>query len=819
MKKIYFLTLILLVAVTGWSQTTKTWNGPATGGSWATNGNWSPTGTPGTNDIVVINGGVSGNITNVPTITLRGLRIEGNSTVNFTATAARTISVAGVGGATSFNVESGSSLTLAGGNAISIAFTRGTGTGNTLGSVAGNLTVANASAVTFNAVNTITTVNGTVEISGNNGSVSGTAARLNFAAGGTYIHGINDGAIPTATWAATSNCNVTGVTTTIDNTSFDQTFGNLTWNCTSQTAGFSLAANLSDIAGNFTVASTGTGDLRLKQTGGNTTTTVGGNFTLSGGTLYIVQSSGTQTLSVAGDVTISGGTLIRGGAGSTANFVFNGTSEQVYSKTGGTISGVINFSVNSGATVNFGTSLLDGTNATFTLSSGAKITTANAAGLASTGNTGSIRVGGTRTYDAGADYEFRGAATGAFTTTGSNVRNLTFSNASGEVSMGRSFNVTGVLALSNGYVTPGANTLLITTTGSASTSNGGFVNGQLSKQINSGTTFSFPVGKVSNGLRPIQIVTNSGNNTTTFVAEFLRASGSSITNGSVYGSGISRVSQCEYWTLNRPTGNRGGQVTISWDANSPCNGAQYVTELTSLRVARHDGTAWQNAGPVSGGANFGSTLGAGTITSSNVTSFSPFALATSNASENPLPVLFADVKAYAKNTGVQVEWSNLTEREIVNYEVERSANGIDFTAIDLQLPKSNRDDKASYTYFDAAPVTGSNYYRIRVQEQGGKVIYSKILRVEIGSTKQSFSLYPNPVVGKQLTVSLSGVKQGKYNLEVINAAGQRVFTSTLSNVSTGVTQMIELPATVKPGIYMTIISGDNYRETKQFIVQ
>lgn len=818
MKKIYFLTLILLAAVTGWSQT-KTWNGPATGGSWTTGGNWSPTGAPGTNDVVLINGGVSGTITAVPSITLRGLRIEGNSTVTFTSTGDRTISVAGVGGTTSFNVESGSSLILPGGtNRIDIDFSRGTGTGNTLGAIAGSLEVGNDCSVYFDNNNTLTTVSGVIEVNGNNGDVNSTAARLNFAAGGTYIHSINNGFVPTATWAATSNCNITGFTTNIDNSSFNQTLGNVTWDCPGQTAGFSMAGNLSSIAGDFTVASTGSGDLRLKQSGGTTSTTVGGNFTLSGGTLYIVQSANTHTLSVAGNITISGGTLARGGS-STANFVFNGSSEQVYSKTGGSISGTVNFNVNSGTIVNMGTSLLDGSSGTFTLSAGAKIITANAAGLASTGASGSIRVTGTRTYDAGADYEFQGAATGTFTTTGNNVRDLIINNTSGQVSMGRNFNVTRALTLTNGYVTPGANTLLVGTAGTSTSSNGAYVNGQLSKSFNGNQAFTFYVGKTAaNGLRSIGLTTNSGGGTSTFVAELLRASGGSITNGSVYGSGISRVSQCEYWTLNRSGGSRGGQVTLSWDANSPCNSSPYVTELTSLRVARHDGTAWQNAGPALG-ANPGSVLAVGTITSGNVTAFSPFALATSNAAENPLPVLFADVKAYGKNNGVQVEWSNLTEREIVNYEVERSANGVDFYAVNTQLPRSNRDDKASYTFFDASPVNGANFYRVRVQEQSGKVIYSKILRVEMGSTKYSFSLYPNPVTGKQLTVSLNGVKQGKYNVQIIDAAGQRVFTTNLSNVGTGVTQMIELPANVKTGMYVMVVSSDNYRETQQFIVR
>src|SRR5690606_1783408 len=152
----------------------------------------------------------------------------------------------------------------------------------------------------------------------------------------------------------------------------------------------------------------------------------------------------------------------------------------------------------------------------------------------------------------------------------------------------------------------------------------------------------------------------------------------------------------------------------------------------------------------------------------------------------------------------------LTERDILKSEVERSANGIDFYPVNQQLPKSNRDDKASYTYFDASPIDGANFYRIRVDEIGSTRVYSKSRRVEMGSVQAAgFSLYPNPVVGKQLTVSLNGLRQGQYTLQVFNSNGQKVYSTNINNVGAGVTQMIELPATLKTGMYVTVITGDS----------
>jgi len=930
MKKIYLLTLILLAAVTGWSQTTRTWF-PTGSGSWATANNWrdpsNNPGTPNTGDIIVINTGTTLTISNVPTITLNKLTITNNSNVTFTGGAGtQTLTL---GGATGFDFVIANGATLTQASSLENIVLANAGTAD----ISGRLTVGG----TYNHNNTgvSTTVSATGVLENQNVISNTSTAKLVFS-GGRYIHARNGGAVPAAAWNTGSTAEFAGVTNSMP-TGIAQSFKNFVWDNANQSAGLSFAGSLSTIDGDFTIKNTNGNTLTIKGTS-NYTLNVNGNFTIgngddnarvvlnsqnndfslnvggdmnflndaivtfntsgnsnsdvniavagkvsisSGSNIVFTSDDGNAALDVEGNLEISGGAVDFSSAANIAsgssvarinlagNFVMTGGTFITSGNSGNLVNGTVvfdkvgtqtfstnntgnitytnftvsnqsttqllsnlslsrnntnnykgTFTVNNGGVLDFSTFTINaqGTTSTavFNLNAGGKIITSNATGMSGSLSTNNM----TSTLDGGADFEFRGAATGTFTTTtggGNDVRNLIINNTGGQVTMNKNISANGALTLSNGYVTPGANTLLVGPTGTSTTTNGSYVNGQLRKQYNANGDFTFYVGKVSTGLRQIKLDVSTGTNTV-FVAEYLRASGSTVTNGTVVGSGISRVSQCEYWTLNRASGNRGGKVTLMWDASSNCGATPYVTSLGTLRVARHDGTAWTNAGSING-ADLGSTLTSGFITSDVVTNFSPFALATSNAAENPLPVLFADVKAYGKNNGVQVEWSNLTEREIVNYEVERSANGIDFYAVNTQQPKSNRDDKASYTFFDASPVNGANYYRVRVQEQSGKVIYSKILRVEMGSTKYSFSLYPNPVTGKQLTVSLNGVKQGKYNVQIIDAAGQRVFTTNLSNVGTGVTQMMELPANVKTGMYVMIISGDNYRETQQFIVR
>ena len=842
MKKLYFLLLTAVVFTSAaWAQN-KTWQGPANGGSWTTPANWSGNTIPTAADVVEFGVGISGTINNVPNMNLAGLVISNGASIILSKPAGgtNTLSITNNGAANEFIISEGSTLTL--GNQIDIRIINGTGGNPVRASIAGEFNVGSNNYST-NAANSITTVESTGLLRvGSAGSVTSTNAnRLVFAADATYMHGTNGGTIPTATWNSLSTAMVIGVTNTAPS-GMGQTFGNFVWENASQSGDEYIGSSGTTISGALVINGTGSGRLRMGQSfsasyflmnggrfeiasgipflgGVSATLTVAGNTIVSGGILDV--NSGalvTGTLDLKGSLIQSGGTITASGAIvpiiGYARVLFSGNSVQEFSKTGSaTISGTVDFTVNTGATLDMGESVLDGSDGTFTLSSGAKIITSHPQGLRSTGANGAIQTNN-RSYASGADYEFRGASTGDFTTTGNQVRDLIINNTTtGEVVSNRTFLVNGILGLSNGYLTPATGTITVNTSGNATTENGAFVNGPLSKVSNNTQAFIFPVGKVDAGLRIAGFQRpNTSGGTTTFRAEFIRATPAVAP----LQDGITRVSSCEYWDIDRTSGGGAAYITLSWAANSNCTSATaYVTSLATLRVGHLRGGAWRSEG------NF-STTGtnvAGTIRSVNaVNTFSPFALASISEDENPLPVVFANVRAFEKNNGVQIDWSNLTEKDVDHYIVERSSNGTDFSAIAQQLPTSNQDDKADYSAFDPSPKSGTNYYRIKAEETTGKIVYSKILSVNLGSTTQSLRLYPNPVTGNQVNISLSNVRSGQYDLRVVNVNGQDVLKQRINSQGSTMTQTIDLPTTIAPGVYNMIITGADYRETRTFIV-
>ncbi len=434
-----------------------------------------------------------------------------------------------------------------------------------------------------------------------------------------------------------------------------------------------------------------------------------------------------------------------------------------------------------------------------------------------------IALGGTPTYNAAAILEYKGSAAQntsdvEFGGTGANPSRLRIDNANG-VTLNATKTINTALTLTTGNLITTTTNLLIladNATSSAGT-NSSYVSGPLRKVGND--AFTFPVGK--GGLYSPVTISAPNNTGDIFQAEYRRESATALgpINAAI-SSSIYHVSNCEYWDLDEiaDAGTANSiNITMGWFSGSGCGPVAYVTDYTQLRLVHFDDVTtntWNSFGGTPTGSNT-----TGTITMNAVTVFSPFALGSAVLTGNPLPVKFSDVKAFEKGTGVQIEWTNQTEENIANYIVERSSNGVDFSVVvSTVAARSNMSDKQSYVAYDAAPLNGANFYRVRAIEFDGKQVYSKSLKVEIGRSPKGITLYPNPVVGNEMSIGFSGMK-GQYNLRVFNAAGQEVFAQRISHQGGNVTQTVSLPSSVRPGVYNLLIAGDNYKESKMFVLQ
>lgn len=414
--------------------------------------------------------------------------------------------------------------------------------------------------------------------------------------------------------------------------------------------------------------------------------------------------------------------------------------------------------------------------------------------------------------------------------------NLTANNTTGNTTTGITLNrpttVTNFLTLTSGHITTSnPNYLIMTATSSVSGANYGanpkltsggstnsFVNGPMRKIGN--TNFLFPVGKISTGT-----ATNYGhhpagisapaNATDAFTAEYTRGSASAL--GTVNVSGLDHVSNCEYWNIERTTGTSNVNVSLSWNTSSSCNTAVYVNNLGSLRASHFNGTNWDNFG---GTSDLTSTVMNGSVTWNGVSAFSPFSIGSTSAATNPLPVKLVNVKAYRSANSNKVEWTNLTEEQVVKYEVERSVSGGKYETMASVAARSNANDRQDYSVYDLQPAS-LTYYRIKVTSIDGEVLYSPVVKVSAGiNAAAELNLYPNPVTGKQLTLYVNNTKAGSYTVRIYAANGQVVRTETFKHPGGSYSKTIELPGQLQAGQYfLQATDSEGQISTLKFIMQ
>lgn len=332
-------------------------------------------------------------------------------------------------------------------------------------------------------------------------------------------------------------------------------------------------SGLTLINGDLTInPTTATRLFRLAGATGDVTCTIKGNLNIQAGGLDLSSGSGVVTLNVEGNINISGGTLSNsGGTASSINFTKIGTS--TYTKSGGTISNLINWVVNSGTTLDFGTSQIDGGTGSFTLSSGAGIITANTAGITSSGATGSVQVSGTRTYSTSANYTFNGTAAQVTGNGFTGANNLTIDNsaASPAVTLSTSATVTGNLTLTAGQFRLGGST-----TFTYSGNNITRASGTLDANTNTSSALTFtnasPLSIPANTFLNVRNLTINGAGGVTINSNINIGGTGTFTSGTLNANGFTLGFTSAVTSITRTSGNidaSGASSIVSFTNTNP----------------------------------------------------------------------------------------------------------------------------------------------------------------------------------------------------------------------------------------------------------
>jgi hypothetical protein len=260
------------------------------------------------------------------------------------------------------------------------------------------------------------------------------------------------------------------------------------------------------------------------------------------------------------------------------------------------------------------------------------------------------------------------------------------------------------------------------------------------------------------------------------------------------------------------TGSIGGSVTVS---------ANTTTTLTDVVLSVFDGTcgalniltptASSGTGSCIDGPAAGNEFGTYTV-AANTTYYvriygyvgaqGAFPIQATGA---PLAIKLANITATNVGSRNRIDWTTVSETAGDHFELERSTDGRNYTTITTITAKG---EAATYSYWDATPEAGINYYRLYMKDAQGNGTYSReVTAVVKGNNAFGVTAHPNPVSDK-LQVSINGT-QGKNPVIVMtDITGKLLQTVNVTGNSVEV-DMSRLAA----GIYMIKYSDASRSQT------
>ena len=437
------------------------------------------------------------------------------------------------------------------------------------------------------------------------------------------------------------------------------------------------------------------------------------------------------------------------------------------------------------------------TNGTFTINTGA------GSEFSLGGNWSRSGVSSAFNNNAGARVVFRGTSPQTITSTATGntetFREFEISNSGGvgnntlTLAGSTRLLVTDSIIFTQGIITTGTNrvetnasTVYVAGAGNTNYTQS-WINGNLRRNINaSNTTIEFPVGLATRG--NLAVLTN--NNLTGisfFDADFHPVAGGNNAELSAWETSIpGNPFHTQYTSMNS-----GGFWSIEPNAQ-PTSGTYdlrlYFNGMLGGMVDNQFGILKRNNGSatyadfkpfpgtsINASNGTGRTIAGGFALRMGYTSFSEFGIGLSGV---PLPVQLTTFSGYNEGSVNKLNWNTSSELNSMEFQIERSADGINFQHIGTEAAAGFSTQPLNYNFTDVSPLNGVNYYRLKMVDMDYTYTYSNIIAINpIGMTLgNDIILFPNPSTDN-VFANITTVDRREINIVVIDISGRLIMTN------------------------------------------
>ena len=646
---------------------------------------------------------------------------------------------------------------------------------------------------------------------------------LQFGSTGVYEHEQNAGAIPVSVWGTGSTAKITGTTNGAP-ANRNQDYHHLIFDTPDNISNLNMGFNENVIGGDVTIVNSGLGRWQLcGPTAGNSATVdimgdvihLNGNFASHGtgnaNTTIIVNHYGNIT-ATNGNFSIARGS--QAGTGTTewflyggnltlsnlttqnsnptgARFVFAGSTEQNILLTNVAYAGGgLPIRVDSGATLNLASNVIEG-NGVFIVNDFGGINTTQPTGFEA-----NLLTTGTITLSTSGNYGYNGSVaqvTGSLVP--SIVNDLTVNNNLG-VTLSGSMVANGNVSILDGDLDLNGNNLVLGPSAMLVETPGNTVKGA-SGMVATVRDLNAPSGINVAGLGAM--ITSAANLGSTVVERYHSA-----------GTGLGNEGIFRQFNIV-PTTNSGLNATLRFYYDESELNSISEANLTMFKSPTGANNTWNGVGGTVNTADNYVELG-------GINDFSYWTVGDIN---NPLPVELISFNGYAEGGQVTLTWITASEINNQGWHIERRSNeSNDWNNVGFVNGTGNSTESVSYSFVDGNLSFGVYSYRLKQTDFDGTSTYSNIIEVDLGIGPVEFALnqnYPNPF-NPSTVISFDVPKSGFINLSIYNILGEKVATLINAQMEQGRYNQTFDASNLTSGVYVYRLTSGNIVLTKKMML-
>lgn len=207
--------------------------------------------------------------------------------------------------------------------------------------------------------------------------------------------------------------------------------------------------------------------------------------------------------------------------------------------------------------------------------------------------------------------------------------------------------------------------------------------------------------------------------------------------------------------------------------------------------------------------------GTGTVTTtSQIGTANFFRSWTLSDKDAPLPIALTSFTAECSGNYSLVQWNSATEINNEQYTLSRSADGVNFTTVEIVHGAGTSSTTHNYSVTDYNPLPGTSYYRLSQTDYNGNTTILNIITFkECGNSSNTVNAYNSDGV---INLNITSEINDNYSVTLLTVLGQPILSETHS-VSMG-DNTIKLYPNVSDGIYILNVKGEKVNYNKKLYI-